>query len=106
MIVKKYNKLVRDKIPEIIEKTGKKAVFEKVSQEDYIRLLNDKLGEELQEYMECQSLEELADMVEVIYAILDQKQISLKEFENIRLQKATQRGTFKERLLLKEVIEG
>jgi predicted house-cleaning noncanonical NTP pyrophosphatase (MazG superfamily) len=106
MIVKTYNKLVRDKIPEIIEKSGNKAVFEKAGQQEYISFLNGKLGEELKEYLESQNIEELADMVEIIYAILDYKQVSIEEFENIRLQKTSERGAFKERLLLKEVIEG
>ncbi len=100
-----YNKLIRDRIPEIIEKSGNKPVVEKVGEEKYISLLNEKLGEELKEYLESQSVEELADLVEVIYALLNSKRVSLKDFEAIRLQKATERGAFKERLLLKEVIE-
>ena len=106
MNVRIYNKLIRDKIPEIIEKSGNKAVVAKVSEEENINLLNEKLGEELKEYLESQSIEELADLVEVIYAILDSKKVSIKDFEAIRLLKAAQRGAFKERLLLKEVIEG
>lgn len=105
MGVKFYNKLIRDRIPEIIEKSGNKAVVEKVGEEPYINLLNDKLGEELKEYLESQSVEELADLVEVIYAILDYKKVSLNDFEAIRHQKSAERGAFKERLLLKEVIE-
>ncbi len=106
MNVSIYNKLIRDRIPEIIERSEKKAVVEKVSDNEYISRLNEKLGEELREYLESQSVEELADLVEVIYAILDSKKVSIKEFEEIRLHKATERGAFKERLVLKEVIEG
>jgi len=101
-----YNKLIRDKIPEIIEQSGKQAIIEKVTGEEYMKLLNEKLCEELKEFMESQSVEELADLVEVVYAILDYKNVSIKDFETIRQQKATKRGTFKEKLLLKEVIEG
>jgi len=64
------------------------------------------LGEELQEYFESQSVEELADLVEVIYAILEHKNISLQELEVIRKQKVKERGAFKEKLLLREVIDG
>lgn len=105
MNVIKYHKLVRDKIPEIIEKSGKKAIIEKLDDKGYIDLLNKKLGEELREYLKSGRVEELADIVEVIYAILDFKKMSVSEFEEIRLDKVNKRGAFKERLLLKEVIE-
>lgn len=64
------------------------------------------MGEELQEYLESGSIEELADLVEVVYAILEHKDVSLQEFEVIRKQKVSDRGAFKEKLLLKEVING
>jgi len=106
MSVKVYNKLIRDKIPQIIEQSGKQAVIEAVSGKEYLELLNAKLGEELQEYLESQSAEELADLVEVVYAILDYNNVSLQEFELIRKQKVLERGAFKDRLLLREVIDG
>ena len=106
MRVKVYNKLVRDKIPQIIEQSGKQAIFEQVSGKEYLELLNAKLGEELQEYLDSESIEELADLVEVVYAILEDKNISLQEFEVIRKQKVQERGAFKEKLLLKEVNDG
>lgn len=103
--MKKYNKLIRDKIPQIIEQDGKKCVVEKLNDESYIEHLNLKLGEELSEYLESESVEELADLVEVIYAILDFKNVSTSEFEKIRVEKVDKRGAFKKRLVLKEVIE-
>jgi len=106
MSVKVYNKLIRDKIPQIIEQSGKQAIIQEVSGKEYLELLNAKLGEELQEYLDSQSIEELADLVEVVYAILDDKNVSLQEFELIRKQKVIERGAFKEKLLLKEVIVG
>jgi len=106
MSVKIYNKLIRDKIPQIIEHSGKQAIIEMVSGKEYVELLNAKLGEELQEYLESESIEELADLVEVVYAILKHKGVSLQEFEVIRKQKVNERGAFKEKLLLKEVIDG
>ncbi len=63
------------------------------------------MGEELQEYLDSENVEELADLVEVVYAILDDKKISLQEFELIRKQKVQERGAFQKKLLLKEVID-
>lgn len=106
MSIKTYNKLVRDKIPQIIEQSGKLAIIEAVSGKEYQELLHEKLAEELKEYLESESIEELADLVEVVYAILEHKDVSLQEFEIIRKQKVQERGAFKDRLLLKEVIGG
>ena len=64
----KYNKLVRDRIPEIIEASGKTCVTEILSEETYLRMVDAKLYEELAEYHRDQNIEELADLLEVIYA--------------------------------------
>ena len=64
----KYNKLVRDRIPEIIEASGKICATEILSDEAYLRMVDDKLDEELAEYHRDQTIEELADLLEVIYA--------------------------------------
>jgi len=101
-----YNKLIRDKIPEIIEKSGKKTVVEKLDDRAYKNYLDIKLGEELQEYLEADNIDELADLVEVVYAILKYKGIDLNKFESIRKKKASERGAFDKRLLLKEVNDG
>lgn len=105
MHIIKYNKLVRDRIPDIIEKSGKKPVVEVLGSEAYKKYLDEKLGEELKEYLDDDSVDELADMVEVIYAILKYKGIDMSDFENIRKKKAIERGAFDRRLLLREVIE-
>lgn len=101
----KYNKLIRDKIPEIIEAKGSKAVIEILDNASFKKYLDTKLAEELKEYQESDSVEELADLVEIIYALLEYKGISMEQFEKIRIAKAEDRGMFKKRLLLKEVIE-
>ncbi len=101
--MKKYNKLIRDKIPEIIENGGKKAVIEVLDNENFRKYLNIKLDEELKEYQEDESVEELADLIEVVYALLELKGISIEEFEKIRVAKVEKRGAFKKRLFLKEV---
>ncbi|HYE82311.1 MAG TPA: nucleoside triphosphate pyrophosphohydrolase [Clostridia bacterium] len=100
----KYDKLIRDKIPEIIESKGNKAVIEISDNEKLKEYLNNKLVEELEEYQESGSVEELADIVEVIYAILDYNNISIEQFERLRNVKSSERGAFKKGLILKEVI--
>ena len=100
-----YHKLVRDRIPEIIEANGKTCVWETLSQEDYIRLLDEKLNEELSEYHESKSLEELADLLEVMQAVVRARGWTLEELEQVRADKAAKRGGFARKILLKEVFE-
>lgn len=101
----KYNKLVRDLIPEIIEKSGKKCIVEVMDKDTYIEYLDKKLSEELNEYQEDKSLEELADLLEVVYAVTVARGYSVDELEKLRAKKAEERGGFEKRLLLKGVIE-
>lgn len=101
----KYDKLIRDKIPEIIEASGGKAIIEVLDDESYGKYLDKKLQEELKEYLEDGNVEELADLVEVIYALLEHKRVLLEEFEKIRLSKIDARGGFHKRLVLREVIK-
>ena len=101
----KYNKLVRDRIPEIIEASGKSCVTEILSDEAYLRLLDAKLDEELAEYHSDQNIEELADLLEVIYAAAMARRYTLEQLETVRAEKAPKRGAFTKKILLKEVIE-
>ena len=105
MPVKTYHKLVRDRIPEIIEADGKTCVCETLSDEAYIRLLDQKLNEELVEYQESKSLEELADLLEVMQAVVRARGWTLDELEQVRADKAAERGGFVKKILLKEVWE-
>lgn len=105
MKTKTYNKLVRDKIPDIIEASGKTCVYETLSDDGYIKLLSAKLLEEVNEYLESGTIEELADIGEVMYAILAYRNVSIEEFRRIRLEKLEARGGFSKRILLKEVQE-
>ena len=100
---KTYNKLVRDLIPEIIEESGKKCSIEILNDEEYIKEIDAKLAEELAEYLKDQNVEELADLLEVIYAAARVRGCSKDELENIRVVKAQERGVFDKRILLKEV---
>ena len=101
----KYNKLVRDRIPEIIEASGKSCVTEILSDEAYLRLMDAKLDEELAEYHSDQNIEELADLLEVIYAAAMARGYTLEQMEVVRAEKAAKRGAFTKKILLKEVIE-
>ena len=105
MPVKTYHKLVRDRIPEIIEADGKTCVCETLSDEEYIRLLDQKLNEELAEYQESKSLEELADLLEVMQAVVRARGWTLDELEQVRADKSSERGGFTKKILLKEVWE-
>lgn len=101
-----YNKLIRDKIPQIIEATGKKAKVRILEEKEYIKMLTIKLQEELDEYKVAsgeEQIAELADLVEVVYAILNNRNVSIEDFEKIRLSKKDERGGFEERLLLNSV---
>ena len=99
-----YNKLVRDRIPEIIETNGKQCVCSTLSDEEYLAKLDEKLNEELAEYQESKSMEELADLLEVIRAVAAARGSSIEEVEAIRRDKAEKRGEFEKKILLTEVI--
>ena len=101
----KYDKLIRDKIPEIIEQSGKKCIVEVMDNDTYIEYLDQKLNEELAEYHQDKSIEELADLLEVMYAVVVARGYSVEELERKRLDKAEKCGAFEKRLLLKSVSE-
>lgn len=100
--MKIYNKLVRDKITDIIEADGRIARYRILDDNEYIQELNRKLQEEVKEYLEDNNIEELADIVEVIYGILNSMDVSIKEFEKIRRNKQEKRGAFKKKIYLEE----
>ena len=105
MGIKAYHKLVRDRIPEIIEADGKTCVTEILPDEQYLEMLDTKLNEELAEYQESKSLEELADLLEVIRAVVVARGWTWGRLEQIRQEKAAKRGGFEKKILLKEVRE-
>ena len=102
---KEYNKLVRDLIPSIVNQSGKKCDIETLSNEDYLIKLSEKLDEEVAEYHESQDHEELADILEVIYAIAESTGCSENELNSLRKNKAEKRGRFSQKILLKTVEE-
>ena len=98
--MKVYNKLVRDKIPEMIVNENRHPVTRVLDNDEYRGELNKKLQEEVKEYIEDNNVEELADIVEVVYGILDSMDVSLEEFESVRKAKVDKRGAFKDRIYL------
>ncbi|MCG1028893.1 nucleoside triphosphate pyrophosphohydrolase [Virgibacillus halodenitrificans] len=102
-----YHKLVRDRIPEIIQSTGKELKTEILNDARYIEELKKKLTEEVTEYQEATSdeeaLEELADVLELMHALAKQHGATVDEVEKIRKDKAEKRGAFNEKIYLIEV---
>jgi predicted house-cleaning noncanonical NTP pyrophosphatase (MazG superfamily) len=102
-----YDKLVRDRIPDIIKDAGKRFTTSVLEESEYLAQLDRKLEEELAEYLASKDvpsqIEELADILEVVYAVAEAKGITVEELEAIRYKKAEKKGAFKGRVLLKWV---
>ena len=103
--MKTYNKLVRDKIPDIILKDHCLPSTRILNDDEYIKELNKKLMEEVNEYLEAENIEEMVDILEVIRAILEAKNVTYDEIEEKRIKKAKKRGAFKEKVFLEKVME-
>lgn len=99
----KYNKLIRDNIVQIIESKGKKAKFRVANDSEYLQYLILKLKEEMIEFEEEHSIEELADVIEVIEAL--KKTPKYSNVEKVRKEKQIKNGAFDKKLILEEVIE-
>ena len=96
----RYNKLVRDKIPAILNEKNKIYIMHKADNIEYENKLKEKLMEEVKEFLESPCLEELADIQEVMLALLDTNQWSYGELEKVRQAKLNKRGGFTERFIL------
>lgn len=100
----KYNKLVRDKIPEIIEASKKTCKIEVVSGDTKYKYLENKLREEVKEFIEDKNLEELADIMEVLYALAEHLGYKEEDLINKRKEKFNERGGFSKGIILKEIM--
>lgn len=98
-----YNKLVRDKIPTIIEKSGKVPVCHVADEEEYARVLKEKLWEEVREFSGSGEAEELADILEVIKGLAANQGRDWEEITSMAEAKANERGRFRERFVLERV---
>jgi predicted house-cleaning noncanonical NTP pyrophosphatase (MazG superfamily) len=106
-MVKVYNKLVRDRIPEIIKSSCKLCKIRILHEDEYVQELRKKAFEELEEYMSVKddetAIEELVDVLEIIHALAEYHGVSIEKVEKVRVQKAEKRGRFKEKIFLIEV---
>ena len=102
-----HNKLVRDKIPQIIKESGKSPITKILNEKEYITELRKKSQEELQEYLSAETdqeaLEELADLLEIIHALAKVHGSTIEEVDKIRDEKAAKRGGFTDKVFLIEV---
>ena len=103
--MKTYNKLVRDKIPEIISATGKNFDIHYAKKEELLPLLETKLNEEVSEYLEAKNLEELADVMEVLFNLANTLGYSEIDLINKRNEKKEERGGFEKGIVLENVYE-
>lgn len=100
-----YNKLIRDNNVKIMEEKGCKVTYEILDNQRYGEELDKKLLEEVNEYLADYSTEEMADVMEVIYAILEYRGVSMEEVEKVRIEKRNRKGAFQKRIFLKDVEE-
>jgi predicted house-cleaning noncanonical NTP pyrophosphatase (MazG superfamily) len=98
----KYNKLVRDKIPEYIKSKGGVPVVHVAADKEYWLKLKEKLQEEINEFSQSETIEEMADILEVIDAICDFKKFDGDELHKVKIKKAEERGKFKDKIVLEE----
>ena len=101
----KYDKLVRDKIPRIIEKSGRSCRYYMATKDEYPRRLHAKLREEIKEFEEDPCEEELADIMEVLEALMTFYGVDPYEVETARQAKQFARGSFTDRVVLTEVLD-
>lgn len=99
-MTKTYNKLVRDNIPEVIIRKGQKPQTKLLSDEEYVICLRDKLQEEVAEFIADNNGEELADILEVLYALAETLNLSPSDIEALRVRKAIDRGGFRGKVYL------
>jgi predicted house-cleaning noncanonical NTP pyrophosphatase (MazG superfamily) len=100
----KYGKAIRDKIPEIIRESGATCIVETLPNNKFLSELEKKLREEVEEYLQSKSPDELADIMEVIYRIIELRGIPLGELNKIRVEKIDKRGGFTKNLFLVETL--
>ena len=101
--MEEYNKIVRDNIPTVLENSGSQCEIEIVSDEEALLDLYTKLTEEVNEFLESKDIHEMADIIEVLYAICDKRKMTRDMLETIRQQKERENGGFENNIILKKV---
>lgn len=98
-----YNKLVRDRIPELIQESGRKCSSRILSDDEYYEALLDKIVEEIEEYRESDNEEELADVFEVLDCLVQLKEYEPMHIDYLKLIRREARGSYKDKILLIDV---
>ncbi|MDQ1255004.1 MAG: hypothetical protein QG646_4283 [Euryarchaeota archaeon] len=101
-MAKKHYKAIRDNIPEIIRREGRECSVKALSDTEFLVEIEKKLSEELEEYLHSKNVEELADLLEVIYRIAELKGYTKEELEILRTGKNKKNGGFQKNLFLLE----
>lgn len=100
-----YHKAVRDRIPEIIRGNGQECGVEKLGDSEFLEFMEEKLMEELGEYFDSGSVDELADLVDSCYRVAELKGTNRESFDEIRKKKWEESGGFDENLVLTEIYQ-
>lgn len=100
-----YNRLVRDRVPELIVESGRKQISRKLKDEEYEQALMDKIVEEIEEYRISKNEEEIADIYEVLDCLVKLKEYEPMHIDYLRLIKREARGSFHDRILLEKIVE-
>lgn len=95
-----YNKLVRDKIPALIRSQGERPIFRTLDEQEYLHCLEKKLDEEVAEFHRDWNAEELADILEVVFALAEALGCPEAKLQKIRREKGEKRGTFRDKVFL------
>ena len=98
----KYDKLIRDRVPEIISNSGAKYKTHIANDDEYWEKLRTKLSEKVEEFLKDPSVDELADIVEIVHAIADFKFGGSGNVNDVKMVKFRERGGFEKRLILDE----
>jgi predicted house-cleaning noncanonical NTP pyrophosphatase (MazG superfamily) len=98
----RFDKLVRDKIPDIIRSKGEVPVVHTANDEEYWKKLKEKLNEEVAEFIDAENQEEIADILEVLMAISNVKRFAWDGIEDLRRKKVAERGGFEAKIILEE----
>lgn len=98
--MKEYNKLIRDKIPDIIAAKGEKLETHVADGKEFLEKAKEKINEEVLEFLESDQVEELADLLEITYAVAEALGTTEDELNRIRQEKLTKRGGFSKKIIL------